>query len=167
MNNFKTVCILDSDNYFKGTSIVFKDPKNKDNFAMMDNAYDIPNPNIDNENIKAKWNFDNEEWEYENNEITNVNFSENQNPMYYFRLIRLAKLKQVDDYIANKIENDNFEYDAELLQYKDDIYNLPLKIENGEIDEPVIVEDLSNYNITKNPEDMIIFNHWPQYTFRD
>ena len=53
------------------------------------------------------------------------------------------------------------------MKYKDDVYNLPLRIENNEIEEPILVDDLSTYNKTKNPEDMIIFNHWPNYTFRD
>lgn len=167
MDNFKTVCILDSDNYFKGTSIVFKDPKNKNNFAMMDSAYDIPTPNIVDDNINAKWNFDSQSWEYENVGIANITPLDTPNPMYYFRLVRQSKLKEIDDYITKKIEDGEFNYEDELLKYKDDVYNLPLRIENNEIEEPILVDDLSTYNKTKNPEDMIIFNHWPNYTFRD
>jgi len=166
-NNSKEVCILDENNYFIGTKILYRDPKNKERIEDSINSYDIPKPNLKFilDNIKAKWNFDNEEWIYEDNKPSKPFKSEELNPMYYFRLARKRRLEYIEKYVLAKIQSGTFTYPTKLKKYKQDIYELPLRIENGEIEPPAINEDLEKYNKTKDPEDMIIFD-WPTFAFK-
>jgi len=167
--NVKTIelCILDSNNYFVGTKIVHRDPKNKDTFGDAIDAHEIHKPDMNKilDNYKAKWDTKKNDWIYEDSKPKKPFDTNEMNPMYYFRISRQRKLDYVEEYVLQQIQKGTFTYPTKLKKYKQDLYDLPLMIENGNIEPPKINDNLETFNNTKNPEDAIIFN-WPQFAFK-
>ena len=77
----KSICILDSNNYFVKVSTIFIDKKRQD-FPSVENGYDIQKPDLQkirsDINLKALWNFEEETWSYETKEKI---ISEDLNPV--------------------------------------------------------------------------------------
>lgn len=167
MNKIKNICFLDDDNYFLENRNIYLNPKTK-SFKFEKNYYEIPSPDKNklNDAFRAKWNFDINEWEYEDTKKKNLSISDSKNPMYFFRLAREIRLDEIDDYILKQVDNYDYEIDPKLLEYKEELVNLPRLIEENKIKMPEIKSDVSLYINTKNPEDVIDFE-WPQYTFKD
>lgn len=165
MEKSKGFCYLDSDNYFLFYKVLYRDPK-KGEIIPDDNAYEIPQPDMNHivNGIKAKWNFKKKAWVYETKPEENILL--NLDPMYYFRIARKRRLDYVNEYIMNQVQKGIFTIDPKLTEYKNKVFNLPQLIEDGEINAPLITDDISKYKTTKNPEDMIIFNDWPEYNFK-
>lgn len=163
------LCVLDKNNYFIGTKIVHRDPKNKNKFGDAIDAHEIPKPDMAKilDNWSARWDTLKNDWIYEDNKPKKPFDQSKLNPMYYFRIVRKRKLDYINAYVLKQIQAGSFTYPTKLKKYKQDLYELPLKIEKGEIDPPHIEEDsLAKFNQTKNPEDIIVFD-WPTFAFKN
>lgn len=168
MDKGKEFCILDENNNFVDIVKHYPNPKKLEDFGVSEQSLDIPKPDLEliQNGHTARWDFEKENWIYTDHKSEEKNIHTNPNPMFYFRMARNNKLNEIDEYIIKKIQNGTYKVGTKLLQYKEDIYNLPEKIQNKDIEPPVLNSDISEYKKTKNPEDMIIFN-WPTYKFRE
>jgi hypothetical protein len=163
MEKIKKVCILDDENYFISQKTLYRNSRCSTTFGSLENSHEIPEPNLEllDDGYKAKWNFENSTWDYIDTKEEDPYSLMNNPPSYYFLMARMARLQEVQEQITEELLNGNFDNYESLMKYKNELYYLPEKIEKNEIDEPILVNDITKYRETKNPEHMITFN-WPE-----
>jgi len=174
----KSICILDSNNYFVKVSTIFIDKKRQD-FPSVENGYDIQKPDLQkirsDINLKALWNFEEETWSYETKEkiisedlnsvklekkvIEEVAVAEQYDPMYYLRISRNMRLDESDEWLII-LHDKKKEIPKSLSEYRDKLRELPNKIEDKKIDPPKLIEKDKIENLA-HPDNFIEFN-WPE-----
>jgi len=170
----KSICILDSNNYFVKVSTIFIDKKLQD-FPSVENGYDIQKPDLkkirSDKNLKALWNSKDKSWSYETKEkiisednvdpanIVEEVVAEQNDPMYYLRVSRDIKLLESDNWLQI-LHSKKKEIPKSLAEYREKLRELPNEIEDKKIDPPKLVEKDKVKNIAR-PDDFIEFN-WPE-----
>ena len=180
----KQFCIVNQDGYYMETVTCFKDPKDPSRYSIPGDAIDIESPDIDMlaDMRKAKLSEDGVHWVYEEPEkqVTHSHHEETSHhphphpheeqepphlkddPMMFVRMCRDMRLFKSDIEVLKCVE-DGKSVSKELKKYREELRELPTNIESGFIPKPK--HNLNaNYEIGRhNPEEFIIFEHWPVY----
>jgi hypothetical protein len=157
----KEVCILDNNNYFIDVVRVFLDDKTG-KLALPPYAHEIPCPNINfiRDGLIAKWNFENQNWNYEETNSSEVT-EKQPDPMDVLNVAKDMRLEQTDSMLLEAIElGDNSNLEA-IKGYRNELRNIIPKIRNGEMEPPVLNPDPNPFLIKKDPAELIIFDNWP------
>lgn len=159
----KELCILDENNYFVDVIKVFIDPKDEDNYAIPQSAFDIPYPNINylDNGMVAKWDIETKKWLYEEQSGPDTDFV--PDPLDILKVARDMRLRNSDFIILEAIENsDNTKLEA-IKEYRSELRVLVDKIVNGELPQPELNPNPNPFIAKRDPAELIIFEDWPVY----
>lgn len=162
-NNSKELCLLDSNDYFVDVVKVFVDPREPDNLAIPESAFDIPYPNIEfiDRGMFAKWDFQNKKWLYEEAGSSQQEYQ--PDPLDILKVARDMRLRNSDYVILEAIENsDNSKLEA-IKEYRSELRVLVDRIMSGEYPQPILNPNPNPFIAKRDPAELIIFDNWPVY----
>lgn len=166
--NYKDVCLLDSNNYFLRQIRVFRNPRDPENFIYPENTYEIEPPS----EIKilqgnmARWNNEESVWEYIQMEPTPLDEHDHSqrepiDVMDVLRVSRDIKLHMSDVHILKCYENGE-PVSEEVKKYRSELRDIPNKIADGTYEKPKENPKPDPIKRFRDPSTLILFEHWPQ-----
>jgi hypothetical protein len=166
MSKSKNVVVLNENNHFVGLKKTFFDNR-ANTFSMIPNGYDIPLPD-EKEGYFSIWNFEKEEWYYEKEISEEKDQLEEQvqnilqrDPMYYLKLVRNNLLLETDS-IVLKYYQESKEVPESIKKYREELRDIPSKIESGVLKKPTYVESVEKLIAEVVKPELLINFKWPE-----
>ena len=166
MAKSKFVVSLNEKNHFMGLKKTFFDNR-ANTYSMIPNTYDIPLPD-EKEGYLSIWNFEEERWNYEKEISEEKEKFEEQvqtilrrDPMYYLKLVRNKLLLETDS-IVLKYYQDKKNVPESLKKYREELRDIPSKIENGTLEKPTYVESIETLITQVVKPELLINFKWPE-----
>lgn len=166
MAKSKNVVVLNEKNHFMGLKKSFFDNR-ANTFSIIPNTYDIPLPE-EKDGYFSIWNFEEKKWSYEKEVLEESDDLEEQiqtvlrrDPMHYLKLVRNNLLLETDS-IVLKYYQEKKNVPESIKKYREELRDIPSKIENGTLEKPTYVESIETLIRQVVKPELLINFKWPE-----